>query len=485
MKKKSIGINAILNTIKQLLSVLFPLITYPYAVRVLHASGIGKVNYADSIVAYFSLIAGLGISVYAVREGAKLRDDKKRFTQFANEVFTINIITTSIAYILLFFCLIIVNKFHAYTALILISSVSIVLKTIGVDWINTIYEDYLFVTVRSIVSHIISLLLLFAFVHDENDIYYYALLTVVVNGIVCISNLFYCRKYVKYRVTTIVNWKKHLTPMLTLFANNLAIMIYVNADITMLGWILGDYYVGIYSAAVKIYTILKNVLVALYSVTIPRLSSYIGRKEIDQFKKLVTDTLNYLTLLLLPIGAGIVTVSEEIIRIIAGSEYLAAIGTLQILGISIIFAIFGGAITCCLNIPLGREKVNMRATILSAFINITLNSFFIRYWKQDGAALTTAFSELFVFMFCYFSLSERKKYIDVSSWIKNLFHALFGFVSIIISGYLIKQVINSTTVRLFTIFFTAIFLYFVELLALKNVYLFEIIKVVKVKINKK
>ena len=79
MKNKSLGINAILNAFKSALSIIFPLITYPYAFRILHASGIGKVNYSSSIVSYFSLIAALGISTYAVREGAKFRTNKSKF----------------------------------------------------------------------------------------------------------------------------------------------------------------------------------------------------------------------------------------------------------------------------------------------------------------------------------------------------------------------------------------------------------------------
>ena len=76
MKKKNMGINAILNVIKSGLSVLFPLITYPYALRVIGIEGIGKVTYGNSILSYFSLLAALGISTYAVREGAKKKHDK-------------------------------------------------------------------------------------------------------------------------------------------------------------------------------------------------------------------------------------------------------------------------------------------------------------------------------------------------------------------------------------------------------------------------
>ena len=79
MKKKSLNINIILTVIKTGVSLLFPLVTFPYVTRVLSPSGIGEYNYSNSIITYFTLIAGLGINTYAIREGAKIREDKKKF----------------------------------------------------------------------------------------------------------------------------------------------------------------------------------------------------------------------------------------------------------------------------------------------------------------------------------------------------------------------------------------------------------------------
>lgn len=103
MKNKSLGLNAFLNGLKSVLNLLFPLITFPYVSRVLEVRGIGIYNYSNSIVSYFLLIAALGISAYAIREGAKYRDNRKQISEFASEIFTINMWSTIIAYILLFY----------------------------------------------------------------------------------------------------------------------------------------------------------------------------------------------------------------------------------------------------------------------------------------------------------------------------------------------------------------------------------------------
>ena len=88
--EKSLGKNAILNGLKSVLSVVFPLITYPYVLRVLQVENIGKVDFSNSIVNYFILLAGLGINTYAIREGAAYKNERRKLESFSSEIFTIN-----------------------------------------------------------------------------------------------------------------------------------------------------------------------------------------------------------------------------------------------------------------------------------------------------------------------------------------------------------------------------------------------------------
>ena len=142
MKNKSLAQNAILNGIRNGLNLLFPLITFPYVSRVLQVEKLGEYNFANSVTSYFVLLAGLGISSYAVREGAKLREKKNEFDFFASSVFTINVVSTIISYICLFVCLWVSNSLHKYSLLIMVFSVQIVFTTIGVEWVYSIYEEY-------------------------------------------------------------------------------------------------------------------------------------------------------------------------------------------------------------------------------------------------------------------------------------------------------------------------------------------------------
>lgn len=131
MKRKSLSVNAALNSIRSILNMLFPLITYPYITAVLSVEELGKYNFSLSIVNYFALIAGLGVSSYAIREGARIREDKRALADFANQMLEINLVSMFTAYILLFCVLGISNTLAPYKELILFLSVQMLFTTIG------------------------------------------------------------------------------------------------------------------------------------------------------------------------------------------------------------------------------------------------------------------------------------------------------------------------------------------------------------------
>lgn len=475
MLKKSIKFNAVLNVIKSLLSALFPLITYPYATRILGVSNIGKVNYGSSIVIYFSLIAVFGITSYAIREGSKVRNDKKKFNDLANELFSINLITTILSYVLLALLIVIVNKFKNYRMLILLQSLTILFTTFGVDWINTIYEDYFYITIRSILIQIISLVFLFVFVRNSDDYYIYAMLTVISNAIVCMLNYFYCKKYVKLMIIKPKHFFYHIKKMFVFFINAVAVSIYVNADTTMLGWMIGDYSVGIYSVAVKIYSIVKLILAAIYSVALPKLSYYYGKQDFFEYKKLFTSIISILLLILLPAATGIILLSKNIIILIGGTSYLEGYTVLIILGIALIFAIMGGTITQCLNISINKEKNNATATIFSALVNIILNIPFIYYLKQDGAAITTLISEFIVFAFCSYKARNELKCLLDKNILENFIHSTVGIIIVIGTTNLFMHFNLGPLMCILYSILLSVCLYFIALLILKNKFLKDIL----------
>jgi len=167
--KKSLSLNAAMSAFKTLMNIIFPLITFPYASNVLQVENLGKVNFASSVCGYFLLFAGLGISSYAVREGSRYVNDRKKLSAFASEMFSINMISTALTYAALAVTMLFWTKLHAYTDLMLVLSLQIFFTTIGTEWVFTIFEEYTYITIRGLLFQVLSIFMLFAFVKTRDD----------------------------------------------------------------------------------------------------------------------------------------------------------------------------------------------------------------------------------------------------------------------------------------------------------------------------
>ena len=193
------------------------------------------------------LIADLGITTYAIREGSKIRSNKDAFAKFANEVFSINLISTFVALLLLSICMISIDSLYKYKYLLLLLSVNIFTKAIGLEWLFSVYEDFLFITIRTIIFQVLSLILLLFFVKTEDDLLRYTLVSLVSSAGINIANWFFSRRYVRVRPIKEINLFKHIKPILILFGMSATVTIYVISDTTILGFLCGDTEVGIYS----------------------------------------------------------------------------------------------------------------------------------------------------------------------------------------------------------------------------------------------
>lgn len=478
MKDRSIKINMILNGIKGLLGVMFPLITFPYISKILGTENIGKYNFANSIISYFVLLAALGINTYAIREGARLRDDKEKLNKFTKEVFTINIISTIVSYLLLFISILIVPKFKDYSALIWILSLQVVFQTIGIEWIYSIYEDYKYITIRSIMFQILSIALLFIFVHSEKDLYIYAIITVISSVGSNILNFIHSKKYCKISVTKNINFKNHIKPILILFATTITITIYVNSDITVLGFLTNDYNVGIYSVSTKIYTIIKNLLASVVIVSIPRFSALLAQNKKEEFKNTAEDIYKTLLTIVIPAIVGIIILRQEIILIISDITYIEATSSLALLSIAIFFCLGAYFWGQAMLVPLKQEKKVLKITIVSAIVNVILNLLLIPIWKENAAAITTIIAEAIAFIYCKY---ETRKIIKLDNFNNIFIKSVVGCIPIVIISFIIRNYIsNIFALTIITVVLSIISYVIVESI-LKN----EVVLYYLDKINKK
>lgn len=478
--KKRLGLNALLNGIKQCCSIIFPLITFPYISRVLGSEEYGKYSFSYSVTNYFILLAALGIYTYAIREGAKMRDRQKELNRFCSQVFSINVFSAIISLFLLIVAIFILPKLSGYKSYILIQSTAIVMAVIGTDWVNGIFEDYLYITVRYIAVQIICLFAMFIFVKRPEDIIQYCIISVLATNGGNLINIFYVRKYAKIHFTFNINLKRHLLPLLILFVNSIAITIYVNSDITMLGFFESDTQVGVYSFSSKIYNLLKQLINAIIVVSVPRIS-YVIKNKIDEYKTLMNEIYSALNIILLPIIVGMFFMSDSIIMLAGGEQFLSGGIVLKILSFATFFAIYASFITNCILIVNMQEKFCLQATIISAIVNVGMNFVLMPSLGMIGAAITTVLAELVNFVIqLYFS----KEFFD---WrilnFKPILSCVFGSAIIGLICTICNLTFDEPSVKMIAAVSISIIAYMIVLVYYKNPYAEYFIEVLKKKIG--
>ena len=478
-KNPSLKLNMILNAINGFMSVILPLITFPYVSRILGVENIGRYNFAASVVSYFILFAEFGINTYAVREGAAKKKNKKELNNFANRIISFNVLTSIFSFILLLILIFTVPKFKDYTVLLLILSLQVLLKPFAVEWIYSVYEDYLYITLRSIAFQVIFIaLLVLIFRNHPNLIMYVS----IVAFSACCTNIFnfiYSRKYLVIGFTKDIKIRDDIKSILMIFGMSLTSTIYVSSDTTILGFLCDDHVVGIYSASVQVYTIVKMILSSVLVVSIPRLAAYYGNNELNEFKTTAVDIYKTLLTVVMPSITALIIFRKHIVRAIGGKQYLESSSSLGLLGIALLFCMSAWFWGQCVLVATKHEKDVFAVTVVCAIVNIVLNFALIPLWQENAAAFTTIIAEATAYVWCMY---KGKKYIKLEGFISVFLKSVIGCIGMLITGLLLMKAIEDILIQVIVIVPVSIILYTLIEMILKNEVACSLLKEIKSKV---
>lgn len=277
-------------------------------------------------------------------------------------------------------------------------------------------------------------------------------------------NFFRARKYCTIRLTAKIDWKKHLKPILLIFASSFAITIYVNSDVTILGVLTSDYHVGIYTVAMKIYTMVKSVLASILLVSVPRLSRYAGMQDRLNFERLFNKVFGAMVLTVLPAVVGLFELSQEVVLFISSESYLEAAVPLRILSIALVASLFGWLYNTCVLVPWKREGQFLIATLVSAILNVGLNILLIPRFRENAAAFTTLLAELCSMMLC---IRCSRGLVTVSADRRTVGSVLCGCVGIVLVCTGVKALALSNLICILAAVLGSVAAYAVILLGMK------------------
>ena len=427
----SLKTNVVLNFVNTLTSIVFPVITFPYAARVLLPEGIGAFNFLQSIIAYIVLLTSLGIPMYAVREVARYRDDVHKRNVTTVEITLLSLLLCLGGYVLVWILGECVPQIHEQLALFYVLSLTILFTSLGVNWFYQAVEDFKFITVRALVFRLLAAISLFLFVKTKDDLLAYAFVTVgatVGNNFI---NFVHLRKYISLRQ---FDWSelrigKHLRPSLHIFVFNLITSIYLNLNTVMLGFMQGDSAVGFYTAGNKISHIVLTVVASLGVVILPRCANLVERGQMEEFAAVTRKSYRFVTALSLPMTIGLMLLAVPVIALFCGQEFSDAVPVLYWTAPIIVFIGLSNVFGIQILYPQGRENLVIWSTVGGAVFNFLLNLWLIPVWSYTGAAISTFVAELVVLLI---QIVWGKRYIPFRLFDRSHLHYVLAAVIMVV-----------------------------------------------------
>lgn len=465
--------------------MVFPLITFPYASRILQADGIGIINFYSSIISYISLLTCLGIPLYATREIAKVKHDPSLISKTSAEVLVLHIALTLIGYIAVAILAITIPKIRDHYPIFLILSASLIFTAMGCDWYFRGTEDFKYITIRGLICRIIYIPLLFIFVKNKNDLMMYSGLTVFVSvGNNCFN---------LYRIFRVIKLKeikdalkvptKHLKGSVNIFLLSASISLYLQLNILLLGFLSTATYVGYYTAASRLTHIVAGIITALQTTLLPRSSALLAQDANDKFKNTISKVLDFVICFSFPMSAGLIVMAPLIIKLFAGDSYLPAIPTLQLLSFNLIISIFNGFLCGGVLVPQGKERLATYACLIGGAVNLILNFILIPLLQQNGSALAAIATELAVIIGM---ITFGHKFIPIKLWKQSYFKYIGCTIIMLVLCYILWSLDSHEAYRLTVIPLSGIIIYTGSLNILRDKFymslqneIFKKIKIIK------
>ncbi len=403
--------NVIINIARTLVLTVLSFITFPWVCRYLGSAALGSYTWANTFVAYFLVLAKIGIPNLAVRECVKVKNDKELLSNKVQTFFIIQLITTVLSFGLMTSLVYSVPDIASSKEIIFLLSINFLSGAFSFEWLFIALEKQFYMSVRTIVILALTTILIVGFVTAPGDIYIYALITASVTVLTSIANIIYSRKFISLKKTMPYSFKELFKPLLVLFSISLVISFYNQTDTFILGFIdKSKNEVASYSVGIKGIDVIIGVITALSTVFIPRAAICYAQEDKKYFNRLNKYSVNICLFIVLPAIATMIALAKPITGLISGNTsfveslgYMNAPAVLMILCSMMLTYSISDIIYGQILLPMKKEKYYLFALLGGTLLNIAFSIVFGKYVFTSspaiGVAIGTSVTDLLILVF--------------------------------------------------------------------------------------
>jgi PST family polysaccharide transporter len=381
--------NAAWQITDKVLRMIFSLAVGLWIARYLGPVNFGLLNFAIAFALLFTPIADVGLQAIVMREIVRRPDDHSRIVASA---IVLRLLGAFAANLLACACVLVLRPGDTQS-LIMVAAISLSFVPQALDVIEFDYQAQMR-PAPVVIVRVISLVLFVAvriwMVTAEAPVAWFAAAVTAEAGVSAL--LFWQLSRSGARRLRILAADRHEMRQLLLSSwplavSSLSILLYMRIDQVMLGQILGNGAVGIFSAAVRISEFWYFVPMSVAAAVAPALTAAHQRSEAEYRRKLLAVT-RVMVWLGVAAGAMLAFNADRVISLLYGPGYAAAGTVLAVHAWAGVLAGLGLASGPWF-INAGLTRLRMLNTLIGAGANVALNLFVIRRFGVVGAAMST------------------------------------------------------------------------------------------------
>ena len=370
------------------------MLTIPYITRILGTSKYGVFSIALNWILYLQVLVEFGFGLSGARK-VSISSKSSEVQKLYNNIITARMLLTIVAACIMT-TIIIISHFEKEIIMSMLILFSMILATtFQLTWLFQGKQDMKFITIINTIARLISVILIFLFIKNANDLLLYCFLysiTLVLSSI--ISLIVANKKYkLKYSFSKVKEAVKEMKEAKYLFISAAMTKIFGSFGITILGIFSTNSITGIYSAIYKI----PYVLTLLFSPISQALYPYISKKFQVGHKngiKSVKKIFKPIILVYVLIAIIIFIFRNKIINLIFGMEYVFYSDVATILLIQFIFSIINNFLGIQILVASGKQKEYSKMFSISCIIIVLLNIILGYIFNIYGVAVASLIGEI-------------------------------------------------------------------------------------------
>ena len=442
--------------ISQIVTYIISFLALIYTARYLGVENFGILSFALSLAGILIIFTDIGLSTLMTRELARNRSMVKEYT---GNVIILKIILSAAT--IIFSMLLIYFVYDNQTIeVVFLIILSYVLNSFSQMFYSIFQaqESMEYQSLGQVLNSIFLFLGIIGAIYFKLNILWFAMAYVITSGIITCYTIIIYRKMFSFPK---IRFNPKFSKKIIKEAHPLSLAIIFSTiafrnDTVMLSFMVGNTAVGWYTAPYRLIEALMFIPAVFTAAIYPVASNFYVSSH-DSLKVVYKKSIEYLTIVSIPIVVIATLLANEIILLIYGSQFTESVIALQILIWSIPF-IFLAYVFSTMMISTNKQNLALKIVIVSMILNILLNLIFIPIYTYVASSLITVLTELTDFILCLFFLSKYLYKIEIG---KIIFKP-------IIAGFIMGLFIYYVTIPILILIPAALIVYLIILIFLKT-----------------